>query len=72
MNMYGFEFVEGGAVLDLCVLLLVEEGGPESSDDGLSESALYGEGAHLHVLSNESDYDKIVLIQQINHDFQTE
>ena len=51
MEEYRLELVEGGAVLDLGVLLLVKEGGPEPSDDGLSEATLHGEGAHLHCLS---------------------
>jgi hypothetical protein len=37
---YGFKFVESGAVLDLGVLGFVEEGRPEASDDGFGVSVL--------------------------------
>ena len=40
MGTYGFKFFEVGTIFDLGVLLLVEEGGSESSDNGLGVSAL--------------------------------
>lgn len=46
---YGLEFVEGGAVLDLGVLVVGEEGGPEAADDGFGVPVLDREGCHLHL-----------------------
>jgi hypothetical protein len=48
VRVYRFEFVEGGAVFDLRVLVIGEEGGPEAADDRLGVSVLHGECCHLH------------------------
>jgi hypothetical protein len=49
--MYRFEFVEGGAVLDLGVLCVGEEGRAEAADDGFRVGVLNGKGGHFHRLS---------------------
>ena len=49
MGGYGLEFVEGGTVLDLRVLVIGEEGGPEAADYGLGVPVLDCEGCHLHL-----------------------
>ena len=46
---YRLELIEGGAVLDLRVLIVSEEGGPEATDDGLGVPVLDCKRCHLHL-----------------------